>query len=121
MALATSNEAAALLLAYCVAGLSLWTIEDGLVARKPAGSFSARSDIRNELPVPLSKNYFNEAIFRPVQAPLERWQRAIERNIIPVDNASGEGKETGELRRRAVTALILISLLESSSLKREQR
>jgi hypothetical protein len=115
MALAISSGSAALLLAYCVTGLSLWTINNGMAGRGTSSRVVATA-VHAQLPV--SKNDLTIASL-PVRAQIEPWQSARELETPSSDNPPGKREDLRELRRRAARAFMVVTLLKGSSTKPE--
>ena len=111
MALAISSGSAALLLAYCVTGLSLWTINNGMAGRgAPARVVGAAAHAR-------TSDLANKAtpiVSRPLPAQIQPWQSATDVGTSS-DAALGKREELRELRRRAVMAFTVITLLKGSA------
>jgi len=112
MAIAISSGSAALLLAYCVTGLSLWTINNGMAGRGTSDRVVHARTLALE-------NYVKPIVSRPARAQIKPWQPATDLNTSSSDDAHGKREELRELRRRAVVAFMVITLLEGSSIKGE--
>ena len=108
MALAMSSGPA-LLLAYCVTGLALWTIDSGMVAKNVSNKIvSAAAHAR----IPVLDDYVTPAVSVPSEEHLQTRQLEA-----PADKTPGKREELRELRRRAVRAFMVITLLKGSKSK----
>ena len=103
MALMTSN-ASILLLAYCVAGLSLCTIDNGIGGRREKLFGSASNWVRQEYNP--SENQVNPIVSRSAQ--FRRRYSGTQVETFSLDDA----KEMHEKRRRTMMALMVMALLE---------
>ena len=110
MGLAISSGSAALLLAYCVTGLSLLTINNGMAGRGTLGRV-----VGTTAQVPVSKNHLMPIPSLPVRAQIQPWQSASELEIPSSDDSLGKREELRELRRRAARAFMVMTVLKGSS------
>jgi hypothetical protein len=107
MALAMSSGPA-LLLAYCVTGLALWTIDSGVAGRSKSTKLvaaSAHARIR------VFDDYVKPIVRGPVREQTQPWPSEAS----TADNAPGKREELRELRRRAMRAFMVITLLKGSN------
>jgi hypothetical protein len=110
MAFAMSSGSAALLLAYCVTGLSVWTIDNGIAGRTVAKRIgSAAADAR----VPVFDEYLKAAMSDRSGEQIHSQHSEAS----STDDATGKREELRELRRRAVRAFMVVTLLENSKTK----
>ena len=116
MALAISSGSAALLLVYCVTGLSLWTINNGMAGRGTLGRVVGTT---GHVQVPVLKNDLTPIPSLPVRAQIEPWQSASELETPSSDDPLGKREELRELRRRAARAFMVMTVLKESSTKLE--
>jgi hypothetical protein len=112
MALAISSGSAALLLAYCVTGLSLLTINNGMAGRGTLGRVVGTTA---HAQVTVSMNDLTPIPSLPVRARTEPWQSASALETPSSDDPLGKREELRELRRRAARAFMVMSVLKGSS------
>ena len=106
MALAMSSGSAAMLLAYCVTGLSLLTIDNGMAGRGASTKIvTAAAHARR----PVFDGYVKPAVSGPSGKQLQTRQLEA-----PANETPGKREELRELRRRAVRAFMVITLLKNS-------
>lgn len=103
MAFAITKETATLLLAYCVTGVSLWTINNRMT--ESSGVVHA--------PMPF-EDFVKPIVSLPVRVQMQSWQ-ATDIETSSSDDALGKGEELRQMRRRAAMAAVLITALKNSA------
>jgi hypothetical protein len=116
MALAGTNASAPLLLAYCVTGLALWTIDAGIGGRRAEKVFSSGQGVvvaEERRRMGKLENYIKPLLGRSGQA-----------TFLPSPGTAGveapsssEALAKSEQRRRTVMALMVMALLEGPNVK----
>jgi hypothetical protein len=120
MALAGTNAPVPLLLAYCVTGLALWTIDAGIVGLRTEAVFSnGQGAVVTEERRRLAKleNYAKPLLGRSGQAAFLLSPGTAGVEAPSSSDALAKTEEMREQHRRTVMALMVMALLEGPNVK----
>ena len=122
MALAGTNASVPLLLAYCITGLALWTIDTGIgqrSTRKVFGSGPSGVVSHERTRTAKLENYVKPLLGRSGQAQLQSWPRATGAEPVSVNDPFAKTEAMNQQRRRTMMTLMVMALLEGPNVKSE--